>query len=282
MSTASPPIQDAATVLVYRERSEVELFMVKRHSKSAFMANAMVFPGGRLEEQDIDPTWAERCSMTPAAASQRLDHPDSNKALGLYIAAIRETFEESGILLASLDGQLISPETDRGEDLMVAGRARLNAEEVGFLHLAREFDLTLELGAMSYFSRWVTPAIEKRRYDARFFVAHAPEAQVPLHDQKETTASEWLSPRDALERYASGTIQLAPPTLRILMEIERDPTIVTRPSGTVKRAIAPQPMRKDDELHLILPGDPDYDPPGDDPNRIIRRDGRWVSIGVGA
>jgi 8-oxo-dGTP pyrophosphatase MutT (NUDIX family) len=282
MADVPPAIKDAATILVYRESPSLQLFMVKRHGRSAFMANAMVFPGGRLEDVDCDSAWFDRCEMRPATAAKELDHSDHTYALGLYVAAIRETFEEAGVLLASFDNALVSPNSESGRAILIDERAALNAEMTSFLEVVERHNLQLQTAALSYFTRWVTPAIETRRYDARFFIAKAPADQVPLHDKKETTASEWLAPDEALRKYEAGEIELAPPTLRILIELDRRPTLLTQPKGFTGTPIEPQPLKTDGEFHLILPGDPEYDPPGDEPNRIIRRDGKWLSIGQGA
>ena len=278
MTTDKPaPIRDAATIIVYRTAPANQIFMVRRHSKAAFMANAMVFPGGRLDEADSDPLW--------------LDHVDALSTIGdggleaawpLYVAAIRETFEEAGVLLARRGQNPVIPDSELGRRIFGEGRRELNSGAISFLELCQSYELRLALPRLCYFSRWITPSIEKRRFDARFFSAPVPPLQTPLHDEKETTHGAWLGPAEALSLYDRNQIQLAPPTLRILLELAADWSAIGRAARGVSVPMAPQAVPEGDELHLILPGDPHYVPPGSERNRIILRGGRWVSVGRGA
>ena len=140
----------------------------------------------------------------------------------------------------------------------------------------------MALGHLTFVAHWITPRVEKRRFNARFFSAQAPVGQIGRHDERETTASAWISAKTALRQYEQGLIELAPPTLRILLEIESDPNwLLGRPSQR-PQSIQPQLNTDDGQLHLLLPGDPQFDPPGPETNRISRIEDRWVSFGRGA
>ena len=285
ISTAKPADpRDAATVMLLRgPANQPEIFMVKRTSKAKFMANAMVFPGGRLDDADCTDKLASHCALSRVQAASRLGIDDGQRALGLHIAALRETFEEAGVLLARCADEEQTLTHSPMKERLVIWRDRLNAGEASLLEMVEEEHLILAVDELRYFSHWVTPEVEKRRYDTRFFLATAPEEQVPSHDTKETTASAWLNAETALDRYEASDIQLAPPTLRVLMDIAADPAIV-HPATIcpVPAPICPKPHFEDDRLHLILPGDPDFEPPGSTPNRVILEQGRWVSVGTGS
>lgn len=147
-------------------------------------------------------------------------------------------------------------------------RDALNEKRRSFAEILETEDLTLTLSALAFHAWWVTPPIEPRRFDTRFFHAEIPHGQTPIHDARETTAGEWLSPHAALAGYTEGTLELAPPTLRILLDfLENTPPTLTR--------IEPQPKLEGKEIHLLLPGDAEFNPPGQSRNRIVMRNGKW-------
>ena len=271
------PIRDAATLILYRVVPDKMVFLLRRSQRSSFMPNAMVFPGGRVDGADADNVWHDLV-VEPAPVEGLHAVPQ----LAHYIAAARETFEEAGVLLAEHDGEIVSPDSVIGHRLFGSLREQLNRGQCDFLSLVRDNDLRLRLDAMSYFSRWVTPKIEKRRFDARFFVAEVPSLQAATADDLETTDGTWLRPSDALAAYGAGEIELAPPTLRILLTLAADWSALQTLAAGAYIPMAPQVHRVDEELHLVLPGDRDYDPPGDTVNRITRRNSRWLSTGSGA
>ena len=271
------PIRAAATLILYRRVPEKLVFLLRRSQRSSFMPNAMVFPGGRVDEADADDLWHDL--VVHPALVKGIDSPPQ---LAHYVAAARETFEEAGVLLAEHDGEILSPHCALGARVFGSFREQLNGGLCDFLSLVRDNHLKLRLDDMSYFSRWVTPQIEKRRFDARFFVAELPPEQAATADDRETTCGAWMRPSDAIAAYEAGDIELAPPTLRILLTLAADWTALQRLAAGASEPMAPQAKRVDGELHLVLPGDRDYDPPGDSINRVIRRDSRWISKGSGA
>jgi len=270
--------KDAATIVVYRRTPSIEIFMVKRHARSRFMANAMVFPGGRLEADDCHERWDSHVDVSPSEAAQIMHQDDPALARGLMVAAVRETFEEAGLLLTTSQGRI--SETQIAS--FAKARDQLNDGKRSFVDLVADLDIVLSLKALRFVAHWITPAIEKRRFDARFFAIEAPDGQLGAHDQRETTASAWLSPTDALNRYQEGTIELAPPTLRILLECARKPNWLAKTHHDRPMPIQPQLHSENGCLHLLLPGDPKFDPPGVAANRVSLVEGRWVSTGRGA
>jgi 8-oxo-dGTP pyrophosphatase MutT (NUDIX family) len=265
----------AATVVLLRDTSDgFEVFMVRRHQKSGFMGGAFVFPGGKLDDADRDPRVLARLEgRTLAEAAEALGEPDDDaRAAALFVAAIRETFEEAGVLLAR---------TREDADL-AAARADLQAG-APLADVLEQVDAGLWLDRLVPWTRWVTPAVEPRRYDARFFLAIAPRGQRAAHDERETTAAAWLTPRDALERGRRGEIQLPPPTLRtleMLAAFERTRDVVADAASRPPPLIDPVFRDEDGRWVLALPGDvghPDAEARVPGPTRFVLADGRWWS-----
>ena len=218
-STLPPTLQCASTVLVYRQTPNPELFMVKRHGRSAFMANAMVFPGGRVDAADAGEEWIPYIDEDHGCASGR----------GRQIAAIRELFEEAGILLATREGHELAHDSEYGHTLFERDRKRLNSGTMSFLECVRTHRLVLNTKALHPFTRWITPEFETRRFDAHFFTTELPAQQIPFHDQKETTSGQWLSPSTALDLYEAKQIVLAPlPCAFCLNSSESGPQLTAR------------------------------------------------------
>ena len=182
--------------------------MVKRSGLSDVLGEAHVFPGGKVDAADSSAAMLARvhgvADLDVAALGEDLPR---ERAAGMFVAAARETFEEAGVLLAhGLAGDLR------------AARERLN-DKVPLAEVLASLDAMLDAAALVPWVRWVTPAILAKRFDARFFLAVAPPEQAAVHDDFEATHSEWLSPRVALARWASGGIKLAPPTYMSLQHL---------------------------------------------------------------
>lgn len=198
----------AATVMIVRDHSAdggapLEVFMQKRQSSMAF-GGAYVFPGGAVDPSDRDSAVATP-RLSPADANGRLEVDDDG--LAFYLAAVRESFEEVGVLFAS------SGAGDATDTL----RARVDADEMSLAELSAELDCVLEPERLSYVGHFVTPSTEPVRFDARFFVAELPAGQSPVGEHAEIAASEWVEPRAALERFQSGEMFLIGPTIHSLV-----------------------------------------------------------------
>lgn len=285
----------AATVVLARESARgPEIFMVQRHGKSAFMASAYVYPGGKLDAADCADEAAAACvGLDREAALAALSSPPprldddaalpAGGALGLYVAALREVFEESGVLLARrADGaplDLTSPET---QARFSAHREAVHSGALSMADLAAAEGLAWDVAALTPFAQWITPVVEPRRFNARFFIARAPADQAPVHDAQETVDSCWVTPREALERYAAGSIQLAPPTLRTLEDMAPYASVDALIQGLAaapQTPIMPRFEELDGKLTLLLPGDPLYPSPHpvQGPTRVQLEGGRWWS-----
>ncbi len=218
------PIRPAATVIIARDTESaggIEIFMLRRSSQSAFAGGMYVFPGGRVESDDhlhaMDP-W--RCG--PTEAQQRQVAALGNEWRGYWIAAIRETFEESGLLLAyTEDGEMLDFGDGATATRFRAHQDALNRGELDLLDLCREESLQLACDHIHFFNRWVTPLGRPRRFDTRFFIAEAPRNQEGIHDTTETVHSVWVSPQQALAEHAAGSFGLMGVTQKQLAALER-------------------------------------------------------------
>ena len=209
MSDPVQPIRPAATVIVIREASpSYEIFMLKRTSKASFASDMFVFPGGRVDGDDhLHKYDAYRHGPTKAQNLQV-------KALGevwrgFWIAAIRETFEEAGLLLAyDQHGDMISFANDDVHARFSAYRDPLHDGELSLLDVCERESLRLAVDHVHFYNRFITPIGRPRRFDTRFFIASAPESQRGTHDAQETVDSIWITPQDALARHADGSFGL--------------------------------------------------------------------------
>lgn len=288
-------LRQAATILILRDSSDgPQVFLVRRHSASAFMADRYVYPGGTVDPDDCgSTTLAHVEGLSPEDARRRLDEDASpQQALALFLAGIRETFEEAGILLARRrhESKLIDltgdPQVAKSFEIY---RRQLHEGEISLTDLAEREDLVFPLDRLGYFAHWITPLAESRRYDTRFFVALAPERQEPLHDAQETTDSTWIAPRDAIARNRQGAFQLAPPTLCTLQRLEEFASARAAFEWSLNHdppTILPHLEQRNDTLWLLLPGDPDFpsdrpeyldlEPVDQKPTRLVARDiGLW-------
>jgi 8-oxo-dGTP pyrophosphatase MutT (NUDIX family) len=188
--------------------------------------------------------------------------PAGVEAATFRIAAIRELFEEAGILLAAVDGTPVRFTESATHERFSAHRRSLLDGAFDFVELVRRERLTLSGDALHYFSRWITPVQAPRRYDARFFVALAPAGQTPLHDDRETTSAEWIAPADALARAAAGSLVLTPPTARTLEELIELGSCARILASTRDRRvtpIVPKVVQIGDRMGVLYPGDVDYE-----------------------
>ena len=203
----------AATLILLRPGAGgPEVLMIQRTQSAAFLGGAYVFPGGALDAQDADARIVKRIvGLTPDQADARLKLPSGG--LSYYVAAIRECFEEAGVLL------LVD---SAGSPISAAhAQALLHFRNKSFVELLESEDLFVPAGALAYYGHWITAPGRSRRFDARFFVALAPEGQEGSHDENETVHHMWVQPREALERGERGEIELVFATQHTLKDIGR-------------------------------------------------------------
>jgi glyoxylase-like metal-dependent hydrolase (beta-lactamase superfamily II)/8-oxo-dGTP pyrophosphatase MutT (NUDIX family) len=209
----------AATLVLLRDGAKgLEVYMLQRAAHAAFLGGAYVFPGGALDPADADPALLPLVTgLDPDGANARLQL--SENALAYWIAAVRETFEEAGILVA-LD-EAGAPLDETRVAALARHREALNAQRVSFADVLRGERLTLPLAALAYYQHWITPPRRSRRFDTRFFMALAPRGQAGAHDNAETVHSAWIGPADALARAERGEIELAFATRFVLRDLAR-------------------------------------------------------------
>jgi len=212
------PIKPAATVIIARDgpAGTIEIFMLRRTSQAAFAGGMYVFPGGRVEGDDhlhaLDPY-----RTGPVPAQDRQLAAIGHEWRGFWIAAIRETFEESGLLLAyDATGQMLDWNDPAVAKRFGAHRDAINRGELDLLELCRQERISLACDHVHFYNRWVTPLGRPRRFDTRFFIAEAPVHQIGAHDDQETVHSVWISPQDALAQHGAGQFGLMKVTERQL------------------------------------------------------------------
>lgn len=246
-------IRHAATVVVTRgSGADTEVLLLRRGETAGFMAGMYVYPGGRVDAADIE------------VAGGDLD-------LAARWAAVRECFEEAGLLLA----------TDRdGRHATPAQCEALRASGATFAEALAQLELTPALDALRPFARWVTPAVERRRFDTRFYLAAHPDGQEAAADGFEMVEHRWRRPADALTEYAAASIVLSPPTFYFLADLaellEQEAEIATWADAQPRHPILPR-LEVGETPRLLLPGDAEYpsDAPVQGPTRMLLVQGRW-------
>jgi 8-oxo-dGTP pyrophosphatase MutT (NUDIX family) len=217
--TEPAAVRPASTVLLLRDSAaarEIEVFMMVRHHQIEFNSGALVFPGG-----SVDTTDREIAARPELYSGGELDA----EALGFRIAGIRETFEESGILLARPQGTGELIDAGQARQIEAAHRAALCEGKTTFLDIVASNDLVLALDALVPYAHWITPEGMPKRFDTWFFLAAAPPDQLGAHDGRESTDSIWVSPREALAGGDSGRFKLPFPTTRNLIRLGKQAAV---------------------------------------------------------
>lgn len=231
-SVAHPPEHPAvpraaATVVLMRDgREGPEVLLLRRSRTAGFVPGAYVFPGGRVDASDAsDDVVARLDGLDAGSAAERLELHDADPpALAYYLAALREAFEETGILVAR-DASGASPPTAREDPEVDALRDDLMEDRLGFAQVLDRLSCRLDGAAVEYLAHWITPLPEPRRYDTRFFAARAHPGAGSVIDPREMTDAVWLTPREALRRREEGTLPMVFPTILTLRDLEPFPTV---------------------------------------------------------
>ena len=261
------PVKPAATVLLVRDADAggVEVFMLRRTFNAAFASGMFVFPGGKVDDVDGVDEIAELCDgLTDARASSLLGI--ANGGLAYWVACIRECFEEAGVLLARHEttGDVVRFDDEATAQRFEVERENIHDGSVALLDLCKREGLRLTTDDIHYVSHWITPMGEKRRFDTRFFIARAPQAQEPLLDDGETIESFWISPQEAIERAHEKDLMLMPPTkanIEFLLPFKTaDEVLAAAAQVGMPQTILPK-LKIDADGRVVgiaMPGDPEY------------------------
>ena len=249
----------AATVIMLRDShgddSGLEVFLIRRHLKSNVLGGVFVFPGGKLDPLDAELDAAVHLDQPLAELHSALNEPDIDAltAASLYIAAVREVFEESGILFAQGTTQA---HAECATAMLREGKT--------FGTVLADMQLRLQTTSLAPWSRWITPvspSVMNKRFDTRFFVAAAPAGQVAAHDNVEATESVWLTPRAALEQHRDALIEMAPPQIMTLAHLSRFGSVAAAMADARSRlppTIEPHPIDIDGIRVICYPGDAEH------------------------
>jgi 8-oxo-dGTP pyrophosphatase MutT (NUDIX family) len=285
------PIRQAATVLLLRDgNGGLEVYMVKRSSKLGFLGGAHVFPGGAVDAEDRSRAYEGLLADFDAHETAAVLGAETlAEAQGYVVAAFRELFEEAGILLARRggEGSALGGTAHPGGDELTRARGEVVGQRLSFAELLRQASLELACRSLGYFAHWITPDVEVKRFDTRFFLAEMPAGQQADFETGELVDGVWIRPGEALVAYAEHQIELVPPTICSLDRLRLHETVAeafaaarTLPVVEVRPKIAIEGS----SVTLLYPGDDDYDSgvarpilaPGRQLDRLVLRDGIWV------
>ncbi|MBI4539639.1 MAG: NUDIX hydrolase [Gemmatimonadetes bacterium] len=261
-SPPDPPVTPvpAATVVLLRDGplgSAPEVLLLRRHRSAGFVPGAYVFPGGRVDTEDREQRIVARTAgLTAEEAAARLELPAGEPpALAYYLAAVREAFEETGLLIARDRQERFAP-CAAGNPEVARLRQELLRAERSFAHILERLDLRVAADALEYIAHWITPEAEPRRYDTRFFAAVVPRDREVTPHRPELVDALWCPPADALEQHRRGALPMIFPTLRTLESL----TPFARPEDALAafrreriRAIQPKIVRGETGVSLFIP-----------------------------
>lgn len=257
-----PTPREAASVILVRDVPDgLEVLLLQRHPESRFSPGAYAFPGGRVELSDAAADMEARCrGLTRAEAARHLPGVEPpERAIGFWVAALREAFEEAGILLAyRLDQEPVSTASLAKAR---ACRAECRQDSALFGRLLADLGLTLATDRTAYWAHWITPEERPIRYDTRFFVAPAWPGQVPEPDGVEMVAARWMRPEEALASHRDRALVLPLPTQGILTSLaeHRDAEALLQAArGREVRPVRPRIVRDAGGERVLLPHDPGW------------------------
>jgi len=248
-SVHSVPISPASTVLLLDDRPELQVLMVKRTTQVAFAPDAWVFPGGRVDPDDHEQRlWSACDHLDDVTASDRLEIPHGG--LAWWVAVVRETLEEAGVLLGTSNGADVAHLADR-----------IRQDAHCFADLVDDHSLRFDCSLIQEVAQFVTPLGPPRRFDARFFVARMPEGQEATHDDGEVVDTQWVRAGEALERFERGEFNMISPTVRMLDSLA--------PFESVEQVMGVAAQRREyltirirdheGEYRAVVPGDEGYE-----------------------
>lgn len=243
-------VRNAATVMIVADRPDLHVLMVQRTSKAAFGPRAWVFPGGRVDADDGAEVGHVVTGLTDAAASEMVEVPSGG--LAWWLAGIRETLEEAGLLLGAA-----------GADPAAVDRVRkaVHDDAGSLIPALADNKIVVDLGSLHEVGRFVTPVGPPRRFDTRFFVGLAPDEQIAHHDEAEIVEHQWMRPGDAIERWRNDEIELMSVTHRMLACLARYPSAAEVMAAAERRGPAQRVRINDPDgrYEVLMPGEPGYE-----------------------
>ncbi len=266
-------VNDAATTVVWREgRRGIEVFCTQRAHDLKFLGGAIVFPGGRVDTEDL----CFPADLVGTAPHERniLFHEDARSAAALPVAAARECLEEAAIIPVCA-APVPHPRVLELRALVASG--------LPFSKVLADAGVHLDLASLVPFARWVTPVGAPRRFDARFYLLRLPDDQMGEADQQEAIDGFWTRPGDIIDRFVSGACDMAPPTVRtleLLSDLSDISVISVLSAQQSLLPIIPELVTLDGNVYLALPGDQNHSEP--EPRvggamRFVTQNGRFVS-----
>ncbi len=253
-SKAVPDARLAATILMLRDGEQgLEVFMVVRHQKIDFATGALVFPGGKLAPTDSASGLEAHCTgYQDLTADQR----------ALRVGAIREAFEECGMLLARKKGERDLIDADRLAPIGEQYRKPLDRGETGMLDMLLAENLELACETLMPFAHWITPTFMPKRFDTHFYLARAPAGQVGRHDGREMVDSVWIRPADAIAQAKAGSRTIVPATLLNVEKLAKSDSVDqalenARASQVV--TVLPEARQEGGNIHLSIPANAGYE-----------------------
>ena len=246
IETDDVPILPASTMILIDDRPDLQVLMFLRNNSSGFVADHTIFPGGAIEEDDKNYIWDDLIvglTKEEAAGQLRTEH-----ARSFWIAAIRETIEEVGVLVGTLENSVLEE------------REFLENGTKNFSNVILGRELFLDLSDIRPISRWITPMGGTRRYDTYFFVARSFTPVVPQVDGKEAVEAFWITPSEALQKWESGEMTMISPTLATLRQLESYKN-VSEVFSALESKFLPENIRIVDESKALplFPKDANYE-----------------------
>ncbi len=215
------PTRPAATIVLLRDGAGgLEVLLRRRNRNAGFVPGAYVFPGGRVDGSDATPDVLQRLDgLTPEVAEERLALPAAEPpAIAYYLAALREAFEETGILIGRRhDGSPLA--TAASSEVVDGVRDDVMEDRIGFGEALDRLGCRVDGRSVEYLAHWITPLAEPRRYDTRFFAARVTGDSEPIVDPREMTDAVWITPAGALDRYGEGSLPMVFPTIKTLEQL---------------------------------------------------------------